>query len=93
MKPVQRIAAAASVLALALGGAVALAPAAAATPQSCFYYLLENSPDVDHEIAEDACKAGADGSKQSFEECYRLLRSDYVPAEFARNACRKAAME
>lgn len=90
MKLVRRIVAAASGLALALGGAVALAPAASATPQGCYYYLLESRVDVDHAVAEDACTVGANGTKQAFEECFRLLRSDYVPAVIAGEACRRA---
>ncbi|MFD5462919.1 hypothetical protein ACFWIQ_08825 [Kitasatospora sp. NPDC127059] len=93
MKLVRRVAAAGCTLALALGGAVALAPAASATPQGCFYYVLEKVPGANTEIVEDACTVGAAGGKQAFEECYRLLRSDYVPAVVAAEGCRKAPME
>ncbi|MER7585549.1 hypothetical protein [Kitasatospora sp. NPDC097691] len=33
------------------------------------------------------------GGQEAFEACYRILRSDYVPAVVAANACRKAPME
>ncbi|MFB7911943.1 hypothetical protein ACFC1T_36470 [Kitasatospora sp. NPDC056076] len=91
MKLVRRVAAAGCTLALALGGVVALAPAASATPQGCFYYVLENKPDADAQVAEDACLLGAAGGQQAFQSCYHLLREDYVPAVIAGNACRKAA--
>ncbi|MFF0414307.1 hypothetical protein ACFYUY_28185 [Kitasatospora sp. NPDC004745] len=91
MKPVRRIVAASAGLTLALGGAVALAPAASATPQGCFYYVLENKPDADAQIAEDACLVGAAGGQTAFQQWYHLLRGDYVPAVLAGNACRRAA--
>ncbi|MFE2412901.1 hypothetical protein ACFXDE_31640 [Kitasatospora sp. NPDC059408] len=93
MKLVRRIAAAATGLTLALGGVVALAPAASATAQGCFYYVLENKPDADAQIAEDACLIGAAGGQAAFQNCYHLLREDYVPAVIAGNACRRAAQE
>ncbi|MFI9366238.1 hypothetical protein ACIG5E_35075 [Kitasatospora sp. NPDC053057] len=93
MKLVRRAAAAGCTLALALGGVVALAPAASATPQGCFYYILEKAPNVDQQIAQDACEVGAAGGKEAFQACYRILRDDYVPAVIAAEGCRKAPME
>ncbi|MFD9689618.1 hypothetical protein ACFWXO_28110 [Kitasatospora sp. NPDC059088] len=93
MKLVRRVAAAGCTLALALGGAVALAPVASATPQGCFYYVLENKPDADTQLVEDACSVGAAGGQEAFQGCYHLLRDDYVPAVVAGTACRKAAQE
>ncbi|MFF2045709.1 hypothetical protein ACFVVX_35340 [Kitasatospora sp. NPDC058170] len=90
---VRRIAAAASGLALALGGVVALAPAASATPQGCFYYVLEHKPDADAQLVEDACLIGAAGGQHAFQQCYHLLREDFVPAVVAGEACRKASKE
>ncbi|MEV6978813.1 hypothetical protein [Kitasatospora sp. NPDC093806] len=69
MKLVRRIAAATCGLTLALGGVVALAPAANATPQGCFYYVLEHKPDADAQVAEDACLIGSAGDQQAFQDC------------------------
>ncbi|WP_229929140.1 hypothetical protein [Kitasatospora xanthocidica] len=93
VKLVRRVASVGCALALALGGAVALAPAASATPQGCFYYVLEHKPDADTQVTQDACEIGAAGGKEAFQSCYHLLREDYVPAVIAGNACRKAAQE
>lgn len=38
--------------------------------------------DIEPWLAHDACDAG------SFEECYWILRRDYVPAQVAATACR-----
>ncbi|WP_051830191.1 hypothetical protein [Streptomyces novaecaesareae] len=62
-------------------------------PRCCFSYVLENKPDADTQIVEDACLIGAAGGQEAFQSCYHLLRDDYVPAVIAGNACRKAAME
>ncbi|MET8546950.1 hypothetical protein ABZW03_41040 [Kitasatospora sp. NPDC004799] len=91
MKLVRRIAATGCTLALALGGLVAVAPTASASPQGCFYYVLENVPNADQELVEDACRTGAAGGEEAFRACYHLLREDYVPAVVAANACRRAA--
>nr|AUV64109.1 dihydroorotate dehydrogenase [Streptomyces citricolor] len=93
MRFVQRIAAVSCGLALALGGVVAVAPVADASPQRCFYYVLENVPDANPETVEAACKAGAPGGENAFLACYKLLRKDYVPAVIAANGCRRAAAE
>ncbi|MFJ8475661.1 hypothetical protein [Kitasatospora sp. NPDC094011] len=93
MKLVRRVAAAGCTLALALGGAVALAPAAHATPQGCFYYVLEKAPNTDQQLLQDACETGAPGTEEAFRACYRILRDDYVPAVIAANGCRRAAQE
>ncbi|MFD7641666.1 hypothetical protein ACFV4P_13530 [Kitasatospora sp. NPDC059795] len=90
MKLAQRAIGIACGLALALGGAVALAPAAGATPHTCFYRVLEAAPDVDTELVKDACELGSEGDEGGFRLCYRLLRDDYVPAAAAADACRSA---
>ncbi|WP_189302979.1 hypothetical protein [Streptomyces albospinus] len=93
MRLVPRLAAALSGLALALGGAVAAAPAAHATPQACFYGLLEQHPGADEEVAERACLRGAEGGHENLRACYFELRRDDVPAVIAYEACRRAAEE
>ncbi|WP_030662807.1 hypothetical protein [Streptomyces rimosus] len=87
----KRLAATLSCLALALGGAAAIAPAAQATPQSCFYYVLEQRPGTDEDVAERACRIGGRGGPENFRACYAELRRDYVPAVVAGEACRRAA--
>ncbi|MFD5564901.1 hypothetical protein [Kitasatospora griseola] len=91
MRLVRRIAATGCPLALALGGVVAAAPTASASPVGCYYRVLEQVPDADHELVEDACKTGASGEEGAFKACYRILREDYVPAVIAAEACRDAA--
>lgn len=86
----KRLAAALSCLALALGGAVVMAPAAQATPQACYYYVLEQHPGANEEVAERACRIGGKGGEQNFRACYLELRRDYVPPVVARDACRRA---
>ncbi|MGW2166853.1 hypothetical protein ACWCPE_23360 [Streptomyces nondiastaticus] len=93
MRLAPRLVAALSGLALALGGAVALAPAASATPQGCYYYVLENKPDADTAIVEDACLLGEPGGQVAFTACYTALRADSVPAAIAAEACRRAPQE
>ncbi|KOT91299.1 hypothetical protein ADK86_23275 [Streptomyces sp. NRRL F-5755] len=87
----KRLAAALSCTALALGGAVAIAPTAQATPQSCYYYVLEQYPGADEEVAERACRIGGRGGTENFRACYFELRRDHVPAVVAGEACRRAA--
>ncbi|OKI02575.1 hypothetical protein A6A06_16310 [Streptomyces sp. CB02923] len=87
----KRLAAVLSCLALALGGAVAAAPAAQATPQACFFYVLEQHPGADEEVAERACRIGGKSGTENFRACYAELRQDYVPAVVAGEACRRAA--
>ncbi|MFJ8623434.1 hypothetical protein ACIRD3_11390 [Kitasatospora sp. NPDC093550] len=93
MKLVRRVAAAGCTLALALGGVVALAPTASATPQGCYYYVMEKHPGADTLVVEDACTLGAAGGEEAFRACYRLLRDDYVPAVIAAEGCRRAPQE
>ncbi|MFD7668380.1 hypothetical protein [Streptomyces sp. NPDC059788] len=87
----KRLATVLSCFALALGGAVTAAPAAQATPQACFYYVLEQHPQAATEVVERACRTGAKGGQESFRACYTELRRDYVPAVVAGEACRRAA--
>ncbi|MEV5381041.1 hypothetical protein AB0L26_34535, partial [Streptomyces nondiastaticus] len=70
-----------------------LAPAASATPQGCYYYVLENKPDADTAIVEDACLLGEPGGQVAFTACYTALRADSVPAAIAAEACRRAPQE
>ncbi|MFE6689341.1 hypothetical protein ACFVFQ_23055 [Streptomyces sp. NPDC057743] len=93
MRLVPRLTAALSGLALALGGVVALAPAAHATPQTCFYTVLEQHPEANPEVVERACTnvAAALGAPGGLRACYTELRRDYVPAVLAFEACRRAA--
>ncbi|KJS56192.1 hypothetical protein VM98_08425 [Streptomyces rubellomurinus subsp. indigoferus] len=93
MKLARRVAAAGCTLALALGGVIALAPAASATPHACFSYVLDNKPDADKLLVQDACEVGAAGGEEAFRACYRILRDDYVPAVIAANGCRQAPQE
>ncbi|BDM68856.1 hypothetical protein HEK616_23430 [Streptomyces nigrescens] len=93
MRLVPRLAAALSGLALALGGVVAVAPAAHATPQACFYTVLEQHPGANPEVVERACHLGAEGGPEAARACYFELRRDYVPAVVAFEACRRAAEE
>ncbi|PNE41198.1 hypothetical protein [Streptomyces noursei] len=93
MRLIPRLTAALSGLALALGGVVALAPAAHATPQACFYTILEQHPGANPEVAEGACLLGAEGGPAGVRACYAELRRDYVPAVIALGACRRAAAE
>ncbi|MEU7040982.1 hypothetical protein AB0A77_07970 [Streptomyces varsoviensis] len=94
MRFTPRLVAAVSGLALALGGAVAVAPAAqAATPQNCFYYVLEKHPSAKPEVVQRACITGAKGTQEAHRICYRDLRRDYVPAQVAYEGCRRAAQE
>ncbi|MGA4848665.1 hypothetical protein ACOBQB_21305 [Streptomyces sp. G5(2025)] len=83
-----RLAAALSGLALILGGAVIAAPAAHATPQACFYYVLEQHPETNPEVVERGCVIGAQGDVRA---CYTELRRDYVPAQIAYEGCRRAS--
>ncbi|KOT65088.1 MULTISPECIES: hypothetical protein [Streptomyces] len=87
----KRLAAALSCTALALGGAVAIAPTAQASPQSCYYYVLEQYPGADEEVAERACRIGGEGGEKNVRACYFKLREDNVPAVVAHEACRRAA--
>jgi hypothetical protein len=89
----KRLAAALGGLALALGGAVVAAPAAQATPQNCFYYVYSHVPAAPYEVVEAACYAGATGSPDSLRDCYNLMRSVYIPAQVAYDACLRAAIE
>ncbi|BCM71927.1 MULTISPECIES: hypothetical protein [Streptomyces] len=89
----KRLAAAVGGLALALGGVVAAAPAANATPQACFYQVLEQHPGADPAVVEHACRTAADGSPESVRACYFELRREYVPAQLALDACRRASQE
>ncbi|WP_258565238.1 hypothetical protein [Streptomyces sp. WELS2] len=88
-----RLAAALSGLVLALGGAVAAAPAAHASPQACFCTVLERHPQADPEVAEHACLTGAPGTEEALRSCYGQLRRDHVPAVIAFGACRRAPQE
>ncbi|KAA6220934.1 hypothetical protein CP973_02080 [Streptomyces albofaciens JCM 4342] len=87
----KRLAAALGCITLAFGGAVAIAPTAQATPQSCYYYVLEQYPGADEEVAERACRVGGQGGRENFRACYFELRKDHVPAVVAGEACRRAA--
>ncbi|MFI0257535.1 hypothetical protein ACH4OW_00625 [Streptomyces sp. NPDC017056] len=87
----KRLAAALGCLSLALGGAMAIAPTAQATPQACYYYVLEQHPGANEEVAERACRIGGKGGTEHFRACYAELRRDYVPALVAGEACRRAA--
>ncbi|WP_331763035.1 hypothetical protein OHA04_41215 (plasmid) [Streptomyces sp. NBC_01590] len=89
----KRLAATIGGLALALGGAVAAAPAAVATPQGCFYQVLEQHPEADPAVVEHACLTAADGSPEGVLACYFELRHDYIPAQLALDACRRASQE
>ncbi|MFJ4092883.1 hypothetical protein ACIPYS_14980 [Kitasatospora sp. NPDC089913] len=80
-------------LALALGGVVAPAPAAHATPPGCFYYVLEHAPDTDQQLIEEACLTGGPGGEAASRACYRKLRDDRVPTVIAADGCRMAAQE
>ncbi|MER6305723.1 hypothetical protein [Streptomyces sp. NPDC001657] len=93
MRLVPRLAAALSGLALTLGGVVAVAPAAHATPQACFYHVLAQHPGADPEVVERACLTGAEGTPEAVRACYVELRQDYVPAVVAFEACRRAGQE
>ncbi|MFB7636753.1 hypothetical protein ACFC0M_38215 [Streptomyces sp. NPDC056149] len=93
MRLVPRLAAALSGLALALGGVTALAPAAHASPQSCFYHVLQQNPSAIPELLERACLIGASGTPEGLRGCYAELRKDWVPAALAFEACRHAARE
>ncbi|MFF5437849.1 hypothetical protein [Streptomyces achromogenes] len=88
-----RLAAALSGLVLALGGAVAAAPAAHASPQACFYTVLEQHPQANPEVVERACLTGALGTEEAIRSCYTQLRRDYVPAVIAMEACRRAPQQ
>ncbi|MGW0883856.1 hypothetical protein [Streptomyces sp. NPDC002671] len=87
----KRLAAALGGLTLALGGTVAMAPAAHATPQACFYQVLEKHPGVNLEVVENACVTAAEGTPVSIQVCYFEMRAVYVPATEALAACRLAA--
>ncbi|MFI8931693.1 hypothetical protein ACIG3E_28965 [Streptomyces sp. NPDC053474] len=89
----KRLAAVVGGLALALGGAVAVAPAVNATPQGCFYQVLEQHPDVDEDVVAHACLTAADGSSETIRACYHELRREYVPAQLALDACRSSSQE
>ncbi|MGV9300132.1 hypothetical protein [Amycolatopsis sp. NPDC003676] len=75
---------------LAAGAITASAATASAAPVSpvtandfgaCMDYAV-GEYDVEPWLAHDACDAG------SFEECYWVLRREYVPAQVAVTACR-----
>ncbi|MFG3257296.1 hypothetical protein [Streptomyces sp. NPDC048172] len=87
----KRLAVVLSGLALALGGAVTLAPAVQATPQGCFYHVLERHPGADTAVVERACLLGAEGSPEAVQACYFEMRKDYIPAQLAHEACRRAS--
>ncbi|MGG2464978.1 hypothetical protein ACO0M4_35365 [Streptomyces sp. RGM 3693] len=70
-----------------------LAPAAHATPQACFYTVLEQHPEANPEVVERACLRGAEGGPEGVRACYVELRRDYVPAVIAYEACHRAAEE
>lgn len=89
----KRLAAAVGGIALVLGGAVAAAPAAVATPQGCFYQVLEQNPDADAAVVEQACLTAADGSPENVRACYFDLRKEYVPAQLALDACRRSSQD
>ncbi|WP_172383337.1 hypothetical protein [Streptomyces sp. MNP-20] len=89
----KRLAAVVGGLALALGGAVAAAPAVNATPQGCFYQVLEQHPEVDADVVAHACLTAADGSSESVRACYAELRREFVPAQLALEACRRSSQD
>ncbi len=91
MRLTPRLVAALSGLALALGGAVAVAPAAHASPQSCYYYVLEQHHAANPQVVQRACLTGAEGTEESRRACYFDLRRDYVPAQVAHEGCLRAA--
>ncbi|MYT28922.1 MULTISPECIES: hypothetical protein [unclassified Streptomyces] len=93
MRLIPRLATALSGLVFALGGVVALAPAAHATPQACFYTVLERHPEANPEVVERACRLGAEGGAESVRACYFELRREHVPAVLAYEACRRSAAE
>ncbi|MEU9121494.1 hypothetical protein AB0C96_16835 [Streptomyces sp. NPDC048506] len=93
MRLIPRLAAAVTGLALVLGGVVAAAPAADASPLGCFYHVLEQHPGADPELVEQACRSGEEGGPENFRMCYFQLRQEYVPAVVAAEACRRAGQE
>ncbi len=93
MRLAPRLAAALGGLALALGGVVAAAPAAHATPQACYYHVLEKHPGVNPQLVADACLRAADGEEEHVHACYFELRRVYVPAMDAMGACRRSSQE
>ncbi|MEV7599062.1 hypothetical protein AB0O91_16930 [Kitasatospora sp. NPDC089797] len=90
MELVRRAAAAGCTLALALGGAVALAPAAHATPEACFAHVAYYTKVPDWQAVKDACRIGAAGTEEAFQECTGIMEHDYVSAGLAAEACRLA---
>ncbi|MGW4795005.1 hypothetical protein ACWEPC_21595 [Nonomuraea sp. NPDC004297] len=90
---IKHLVAAAGGLALALGGVAATAPAASATPQACFYHVLESHPGANERVVEHACRTAAAGTPESIRACYFELRKDYVPAEIALPACRRSGQQ
>ncbi|MFJ9618616.1 hypothetical protein [Streptomyces noursei] len=93
MRLIPRLTAALSGLVLALGGVVALAPAAHASPHACFSTVLEHHPVANEEVVERACLLGEEGGAESVRACYFELRQEYVPAVLAYEACRRAGAE
>ncbi|MFE0193157.1 hypothetical protein [Streptomyces sp. NPDC059008] len=93
MRLAPRLAAALGGLALALGGVVAAAPAAHATPQACYYHVLEQHPGADPELVADACLLAADGAQEHVRACFFALQRQYVPAMLAMDACRRSSQE
>ncbi len=87
----KRLAAIVGGLALTHGGAVAVAPAVNATPQGCFYQVLEQHPEVNEDVVAHACLTAADGSPENIRACYQELRREYVPAQLALEACRRSS--
>lgn len=61
-----------------------------ASPVSCYYTVLEQYPEANPAVVEQACMTGAEGGTQARHACYFLLRNDYVPAVIALEACKKA---
>ncbi|MFJ8475660.1 hypothetical protein [Kitasatospora sp. NPDC094011] len=90
MQLVRRIAAAGSTLALALGGTVALAPAAHATPDACFAHVAYNTKVPNWQAIRQACQIGAAGTEEAFRECAGIMERDHVSAALADEACRLA---
>ncbi|MFJ4188765.1 hypothetical protein [Kitasatospora sp. NPDC089509] len=91
MNLVRRAAAAGCTLALALGGAVALAPAAHALPGTCFADVMYHIKIRDGQAIERACRIGEAGTEEAIRECVSEMTRHDVGAELAAEACSLAS--